>query len=62
MDKDISTTELLETIIGSLSIQDELVNAMRVSRTWKTTTNNSLALQQHLFFASVKRSPGYETR
>jgi hypothetical protein len=52
------TTELLEAILLSLTPQDLLINAQRVSRIWKRVIDSSLLLQQALFFqSSAKRLP-----
>ncbi|KAH8687342.1 hypothetical protein BGZ60DRAFT_6159 [Tricladium varicosporioides] len=48
----LSTVELLEAIFLQLPLQDLLVNAQRVNRTWKEQIKTSVALQQKLFFQS----------
>ncbi|KAH8812720.1 hypothetical protein F5884DRAFT_786190 [Xylogone sp. PMI_703] len=62
MDMVLSTPELLAAIIVNLSVQDILVNAMRVSHTWHTTVDTFPALQQRLFFASISSSPKRATQ
>jgi hypothetical protein len=56
MEQVVSTPELLEAIILNLSIQDALVNAMRVNHTWHSTIKSSPRLQQHLFLAPTSPS------
>jgi hypothetical protein len=52
------TTELLEAILLSLSPQDLLVNAQRVSHIWKRVIASSILLQQRLFFqSSIRKLP-----
>ncbi|KAJ9132396.1 hypothetical protein NKR19_g9328 [Coniochaeta hoffmannii] len=53
----LRTTELLELILLQLPIQDLLVDAQRVSRTWKAVIDSSPALQQALFFQASPTTP-----
>jgi hypothetical protein len=54
MDQTFSAPELLEAILLNLSMQDALVNAMRVSRMWNTTIIDSPAVQQHFVLQFYK--------
>jgi len=54
--KVFSIPELLEAILINLSLQDILINAQRVCRTWTAIIDSSSALQQHLFFTPTPRS------
>lgn len=46
----LAIPEILESILLQLPLLDLLVNAQRVSHTWKRTIDSSPAIQQVLFF------------
>lgn len=54
--------ELLEAILLNLSMQDILVNANRVNRTWNAAIKASPTLQQYLFFAPAVQPLANESK
>ena len=52
-EKVFATSELLEAILLDVQIDDILVNAQRVSKTWQMTIKSSPQLQQALFSRPV---------
>ena len=56
-EKVLSTTELLENILLHCTIRDLLINALRVSKQWKSTIDKSIHLQRALFFEPLSYEP-----
>jgi hypothetical protein len=51
------TFELLEAILLLLPHRDLLVSAQRVSKRWQAVVQNSIYIQQKLFYRQTKRTP-----
>jgi hypothetical protein len=53
----VSSPELLEAVLIPLPMQDILITALRLNRTWNATIINSHTLQRYPFFAPIIQPP-----